>query len=81
VRYTGMTWADSTGTNTVPKYTLYDVMAKYDLGAAASALKGTTVQLNVNNLTDKHYVASCSNTSACFYGTGRTIVGSVSYSW
>lgn len=81
VRYTGMTWADSTGTNTVPKYTLYDVMAKYDLGAASSALKGTTVQLNVNNLTDKHYVASCSNTSACFYGTGRTIVGSVSYSW
>lgn len=81
VRYTGATWGDSVGELRVPHYTLYDAMAKYELGAASSTLKGTTVQLNVNNLTDKHYVASCSNTSACFYGTGRTIVGSVSYSW
>lgn len=81
VRYTGTTWADSTGTNRVPHYTLYDVMAKYELGNAFSALRGTTLQLNINNLADKHYVSSCSNTSACFYGSGRSIVASASYSW
>lgn len=81
VRYTGTTWGDSEGGFKVPHYTLYDVMAKYELGAAMTALRGTTLQLNVNNVADKHYVSSCSNTSACFYGSGRSIVASVSYSW
>jgi iron complex outermembrane receptor protein len=56
-------------------------MAKYELGNAVSSLRGTTLQFNVNNIADKHYVASCSNESACFYGSGRTIVASVNYSW
>nr|WP_241764030.1 TonB-dependent siderophore receptor [Winslowiella toletana] len=81
VRYTGVAWGDSVGGVTVPHYTLYDAMAKYELGEALSALKGTTLQFNVNNLTDEHYVSSCSNDSACFYGSGRTMVASVSYSW
>ncbi|WBF43513.1 hypothetical protein OLD77_12645 [Serratia rubidaea] len=38
---------------------------------AKPALRGATLQLNVNNVADKHYVASCGNTSACFYGSGR----------
>ncbi|XXN66360.1 TonB-dependent siderophore receptor (plasmid) [Enterobacter ludwigii] len=81
VRYTGTTPADETGTDKVPHYTLYDAMAKYELGNAVSSLRGTTLQFNVNNIADKHYVASCSNESACFYGSGRTIVASVNYSW
>ncbi|WNN42890.1 MULTISPECIES: TonB-dependent siderophore receptor [Winslowiella] len=81
VRYTGTTPGDSEGGFKVAHYTLYDAMAKYQLGALSPALKGTTLQLNVNNLSDKHYVASCSNTSACFYGSGRSIVASASYSW
>lgn len=81
VRYTGTTPADETGTDYVPHYTLYDVMAKYELGEAMNSLRGTTLQLNVNNVADKHYVASCSNSSACFYGSGRSIVASVNYSW
>jgi len=81
VRYTGTAPADEIGVDKVPHYTLYDAMAKYELGEAANSLHGTTLQLNVNNIADKHYVASCSNESACFYGSGRTIVASVSYSW
>ncbi len=81
VRYTGTTPADEVGIDRVPHYTLYDAMAKYELGEAANSLRGTTLQLNVNNLADKHYVSSCSNSSACFYGSGRTVVASVSYSW
>ncbi|MEC5320482.1 TonB-dependent siderophore receptor [Brenneria populi subsp. brevivirga] len=81
VRYIGTSYGDNKESFTVPAYTLYDAMARYDLGEASSRLKGAAVQLNVSNLTDKHYVASCSGTSACFYGVGRSIIASVSYSW
>ncbi len=81
VRYTGTSYGDNTEAFKVPAYTLYDVMARYDLGEASSALKGTTVQFNVNNLTNKHYVSSCSGTTACFYGSGRTLFATLSYSW
>ncbi|MDC9597449.1 TonB-dependent siderophore receptor [Xenorhabdus anantnagensis] len=81
VRYTGSTSGDYAETFHVKSYTLYDLMAKYDLGEASPRLKGANIQLNVNNLTNKHYVASCSNTEACFYGSGRSIVAMMEYSW
>jgi iron complex outermembrane receptor protein len=65
----------------VPHYTLYDAMVKYDLGQASSALRGAALQLNVQNLTDKKYVSSCSGEYACFYGSGRSIIASVNYRW
>lgn len=81
VRYIGSTYGDNAESFKVPAYTLYDAMARYELGSLASQLKGAAVQLNVNNLTDKHYVASCGGDAACFYGSGRTVVATVSYSW
>ncbi|MFQ6564193.1 TonB-dependent siderophore receptor, partial [Dickeya dianthicola] len=81
VRYVGSTYGDNAEGFNVPAYTLYDAMARYELGSLASQLKGTTVQLNVNNLTDKRYVASCGGDTACFYGSGRTVVATVGYSW
>ncbi|MCI4029914.1 TonB-dependent siderophore receptor [Dickeya dianthicola] len=81
VRYVGSTYGDNAEGFKVPAYTLYDAMARYELGSLASQLKGTTVQLNVNNLTDKRYVASCGGDTACFYGSGRTVVATVGYSW
>lgn len=81
VRYTGSSYGDNKESFNVPHYILYDAMASYNLGAASSQLKGVVVQLNITNLTDKHYVASCSNNEACFYGVGRTIIATVSYRW
>ncbi|VTP62215.1 Ferric hydroxamate uptake [Serratia rubidaea] len=81
VRYTGTSWGDSEGGFKIPHYTLYDLMAKYELEQASPALRGATLQLNVNNVADKHYVASCGNTSACFYGSGRSVIASLAYSW
>ncbi|MBO8136354.1 TonB-dependent siderophore receptor [Dickeya fangzhongdai] len=81
VRYIGSTYGDNAESFKVPAYTLYDAMARYELGSLASQLKGAAVQLNVNNLTDKRYVASCGGDTACFYGSGRTVVATVSYSW
>ncbi|NKI73139.1 TonB-dependent siderophore receptor [Dickeya sp. CFBP 2040] len=81
VRYVGSTYGDNAESFKVPAYTLYDAMARYELGSLTPQLKGTTVQLNVNNLTDKRYVASCGSDTACFYGSGRTVVATVNYSW
>lgn len=81
VRYIGSSYGDNKESFSVPHYILYDAMASYDLGAASSQWKGAVLQINVNNLTDKHYVASCSNNEACFYGVGRSIIATVSYRW
>ncbi|WJY16513.1 TonB-dependent siderophore receptor [Pectobacteriaceae bacterium CE90] len=81
VRYIGTSYGDNAESFKVPSYALYDAMVRYDLAEASSHLKGAAVQLNVNNLADKHYVASCSGTTSCFYGSGRSIVATVSYSW
>jgi len=81
VRYIGDAPADAIGQYSVPHYTLYDAMVKYDLGQAAPALRGATVQFNIQNLTNKKYVSSCSGEYACFYGSGRSMVASVNYRW
>ncbi len=81
MRYIGDAPADAIGQYDVPHYTLYDAMVKYDLGQASSALRGAALQLNVQNLTDKKYVSSCSGEYACFYGSGRSIIASVNYRW
>ena len=36
--------------------------------------------LNINNLTDKTYLANC-GAFGCFYGEGRTVTAKVAYKW
>ncbi|STZ62852.1 Ferric hydroxamate uptake [Moraxella lacunata] len=72
---------DRTNTLTVPSYTLWDLKVGYRPAVLFPRLKGITLQLNVQNVGDKHYVASCSNADSCFYGKERQIIGSVSYRW
>ena len=81
VRYNGASQGDATNTYKVPAFTLYDWMARYELAEVAPSLAGAALQVNVNNLTDKHYVSSCGGVDACFYGSGRTVTATVSYSW
>lgn len=61
------------GSTTVPDYTVGDVMASYDIN------NSWTAQLNVNNVTDEEYVASCD--FWCYYGESRSVVGSLKYNW
>jgi len=56
---------------TVPDYTLVDAMASYDFADSWRA------QVNVNNVTDKEYVASCNYW--CYYGESRSVIGSLNY--
>ncbi|NWO06240.1 MAG: TonB-dependent siderophore receptor [Alteromonadaceae bacterium] len=70
--------ADDANTEEVPDYTLVDMVLAYNF--ARQGLPGVTAQLNVNNLLDKEYVASCYNSvEFCYYGAERDVKASVSY--
>ncbi|MFD2644340.1 TonB-dependent siderophore receptor [Pseudomonas japonica] len=80
-RYTGYTYGDALNTFEVPSYTLYDAAVRYDLSKLDPTLQGVKASVNVNNLTDKYYVASCFFSLACNMGEGRSVVAEVSYQW
>lgn len=73
-RYVGSSWADPANTLEVPGVLLGDVALHYEWQNWRTAL-------NVINLTDKIYVASCSFPTSCFYGDRRRVTASVSYKW
>ncbi|AZT85685.1 TonB-dependent siderophore receptor [Marinobacter sp. NP-4(2019)] len=78
IRYAADIYADDANTKKVPDYTLVDLALGYDLGKVG--LKGVSTQLNVHNLLDKEYVASCYNSlEFCYFGAERNITASVSY--
>ncbi len=81
VRYIGSSYGDEANTMKVPSVTLFDLMLDYDLGRASASLKGMQVALNVQNLFDKEYIASCAGDSWCWYGYQRSIKASLRYRW
>lgn len=74
VRYLGASWADNENTTRVPSATLADAWIGYDG-------EGWGVDLNVSNITDKVYVASCQTVYSCAYGEGRTAKLTVHMTW
>ncbi|MAL97944.1 TonB-dependent siderophore receptor [Hydrocarboniclastica marina] len=74
VRYVGESVGGNDGEYDVPSHTLVDLMARYQL------TRNWQAQLNVQNAADREYVASCDSTW-CYYGDERTVLGSVSYLW
>lgn len=80
-RYLGTSSGGTHNAFKVPAATLVDAALDYDLGRASPALKGMSVALNVNNLFDKEYVASCTGEDWCWYGYQRSIRASLRYQW
>lgn len=75
VRYTGDTHSYSTTEEIkTPDYTLGDVMIGYEFGR-------WDIALNVNNVADKDFQASCLARGDCFPGERRTVVGTVRYTF
>ena len=77
VRYVNGITSGRLNTHTLPSWTLVDMTIGYDLSKVG--IKGLSAQLNVNNLTDKSYIAACNSLSYCYFGAERSIVGSVSW--
>lgn len=71
IRYVGSSWGGIDQIKT-PSYTLGDLM----IGWQADQWD---VALNVRNLTDKDYYATCLTRGGCFPGEQRTIVGRFTY--
>ncbi|MCQ9617543.1 TonB-dependent siderophore receptor [Paenalcaligenes niemegkensis] len=80
-RYLGSNSGGTHNAFKVPAATLVDTALDYDLERANPALKGMTVALNVNNLFNKEYVASCYSEDWCWYGYQRSIRASLRYRW
>ncbi|KQP16427.1 TonB-dependent siderophore receptor [Methylobacterium sp. Leaf93] len=74
VNYVGRSFADIPNTLTVPEYVTFDASVHYDYA-------GWRAAVNVINIGDRRFVSSCSSEFACFYGTQRKVVASVSYKW
>jgi iron complex outermembrane receptor protein len=75
VRYVGSSFADDANTLKVPGYVVADAAIGYERDNYG-------VQVNVTNLFDKKYVASCFNSDfGCFYGEGRRITGQLTMRW
>lgn len=81
LRYIGTSWGDGGNSFKVGAVTLFDAMASYDFGAKNPDLKGLSLQVNVKNIGDERYVASCASAYACFYGEGRSIVATLKKEW
>jgi iron complex outermembrane receptor protein len=81
IRYVGSSFGDAANSFTVAPFTLVDLMASYDLGAASPQWKGLLLSVNANNVFDRRYVASCAASAACYYGYGRTVMTKLSYRW
>ncbi|KQN58188.1 ferrichrome porin FhuA [Erwinia sp. Leaf53] len=62
---------------TVAPYTTVDATVKYDL--ARFGLPGSSVGVNVSNLLDREYVASCYQDYACYWGAERSITGTATF--
>ena len=83
VRYVGesqglySTGPDVNQNFSVAGYTTFDAALKYDLGRFG--LPGSTVGVNVNNLFNRDYVASCYREYACYWGAERQITGTATF--
>jgi iron complex outermembrane receptor protein len=81
IRYIGKTPGDETNSFHVSSFTLFDAAIRYDLGALREDLKGAQLTLNVSNIGDKDYVASCSSADACYFGNRRLVLAGLRYKW
>jgi iron complex outermembrane recepter protein len=81
VRYIGDSYGDAANTILIPGYTLFDMAVHYDLSYLDPKLRGVKLAINATNLFDKYYVATCTSLNACYLGSGRTVTGSIRYTW
>ncbi|MGE3290863.1 MAG: TonB-dependent siderophore receptor [Geminicoccaceae bacterium] len=74
VRWVGRSYADEANDLRVDDYLLTDAALYYER-------QGWRAAVNVTNLFDKTYVASCDGASSCFYGAGRQVLFSLGVTW
>lgn len=82
VRHVGKTFGDDTETLVVPSNTLVDGAIEFDLARAFKTTGDWKLALNVSNLTDKTYVATCGYYgNGCKYGYRRSAALTLTHRW
>ncbi len=74
VRYTGASWGDEGNTFRVEGATVLDALVAYNY-------ENYRLALNVTNLADTRYVASCYASFGCFYADVRRVTAKLTYRW
>lgn len=77
VRYTGSTYGDSNNSFKVAQYALVDSVVKYDL--ARFGLPGSSLAVNIDNLLNRQYVASCFAEYGCYWGAERRVTATATF--
>lgn len=72
-RYVGKTQIDALNTGTVPGYVVFDLVASYDFGRLNPSMRGTTLQLTINNAANRRYY-SCYDRNNCWFGAERKVL-------
>ena len=81
-RHVGSTFSNDENTSRTPSYTLADLVVRYDLSHLGGGWEGWRAALNVSNLFDKTYVATCGYYGdGCKYGYRRNAVLTMTYDW
>ncbi|MCE3028745.1 TonB-dependent siderophore receptor [Salinicola sp. DM10] len=75
-RYVGSSWSDAANTRKNDAYTLVDAGLHYDF---SGELDGVRVGIDAHNLADRRYVVC--ESGYCYRGSGRSVLGSLSYHW
>lgn len=73
--YRDQVYVNTTAPKYLPTYTIYNAMAKYDVN------RNVNVQLNVNNISDKHYFTSAHAAHYAFEGNGRNAVLAINFKY
>lgn len=76
-RFIGSSYGDPANTFKVGSAAVMDAVVKYDL--ARFGMAGSSLAVNVNNLLDREYVASCFQTYGCFWGAERQVVATATF--
>jgi iron complex outermembrane receptor protein len=74
IRYIGERYGDNANAYELDSVALVDLAAKYKVTEKA------TLAVNLNNLTDETYVANCGS-FGCYYGSGRSVMGTLTVRW
>ncbi len=76
-RFIGSSYGDPANTFKAGSAAVMDAVVKYDL--ARFGMAGSSVAVNVTNLLDREYVASCFQTYGCFWGAERQVVATATF--
>lgn len=79
MRYVSETYGDLANRLRIPAYTLFDAVLRYDAGRVAGF--PLNLAMNVSNIANKRYVATCTAATSCSYGTGRRVMLTAKLSW